>query len=62
MVDIFASALARQLVILAQEGRQPECLQVMSEQNLGRIAHEPAPAIRLIQDRAEVVLTVACGR
>ncbi len=29
MVDSFGGALAGQLVVLAQEGRQPQCLQVM---------------------------------
>ena len=47
IVDLLARALARQLVVLAQEGRQAEGFQVVGEQNLRRIAHDAAPAIRL---------------
>ena len=48
MVDAFGGALTGQLVVLAQEGRQPQRLQVMGEQDLRRIAHDDAaPASRL---------------
>ena len=47
IVDFLARTLTRELVVLTQEGRQSEGLQVVGEQNLGCLAHEPAPAIRL---------------
>ena len=62
MIDPFGGALAGQLVVLAQEGRQPERLQVMGEQNLRLIAHDAAPAQQAQVGLAEVVATVACGR
>jgi hypothetical protein len=34
VIDTFGGALARQLVILTQEGWEPQRLEVMSEQNL----------------------------
>jgi len=46
MVDGVGRALPRQLVILTQEGRQLQRLQVMGEQDLGRIGHEAAPVSR----------------
>src|SRR5208337_2144871 len=46
MVDPVGGALTGELVVLAQEGRQLERLQVMSEQYLRRIAHEAPPASR----------------
>jgi hypothetical protein len=48
MVDAFGGALAGQLVVFAQEGRQPQGLQVMGEQHLRGFAHDaPPPASRL---------------
>ena len=41
-----ASALASDLVVLAQEGRQLQRFEVVGEQDLRRVAHEPAPASR----------------
>src|SRR6266699_264657 len=46
VVDAFGSALLGKLVVFAQEARQPECLQVMGEQKLGRVAHDEAPVRR----------------
>ena len=34
VVDAFGSALLGKLVVFAQEARQPECLQVVGEQQL----------------------------
>ena len=46
MVDALGGALPGELVVLAQERRQPECFEVMSEQQLGRVVHDGAPARR----------------
>src|SRR5438270_7976853 len=46
VVDAFGSALLGKLVVFAQEARQPECLQVMGEQQLGRVAHDETPVRR----------------
>ena len=46
MVDAFGGALPGQLVVLAQEGRQLQRLEVVREQNLRRVAHGAAPASR----------------
>jgi hypothetical protein len=47
VIDAFGGALARQFVVLAKEGRQPQRLEVVSEQNLWSITHDAAPANRL---------------
>ena len=62
MVDALGGALPGELVVLAQEGRQLERLEVMGEQKLGRVAHDAAPASRSMYALAEVVATVALGR
>ena len=46
VVDAFGRALLGKLVVFAQEAREPECLQVMGEQQLGRVAHDEAPVRR----------------
>ena len=46
VVDAFAGTLPGKLVILAQEGRQLERLQVMGEQKLGRVGHDARPVRR----------------
>ena len=46
MVDALGGALPGELVVLAQEGRQLERLEVMGEQDLGRVAHAAAPVSR----------------
>ncbi len=46
MIDAVGRALPGQLVILAQEGRQLQRLQVMGEQDLGRVGHDAAPVSR----------------
>ena len=51
-----------ELVVLAQERRQLERLQVMSEQKLGRISHDAGPVSRPKYVLAEVMATWACGR
>jgi hypothetical protein len=55
-------ALPGQLVVLAQEGRQLERLEVMGEQELGHAAHAAVPPSRLRYALAEVVATVTRGR
>ena len=46
MVDALGGALPGELVILAQEGRQLERLEVMGEQKLGRVGHDATPVSR----------------
>src|SRR6202171_5033415 len=46
VVDAFGSALLGELVVFAQEARQLECLQVMGEQQLGRVGHDEASVRR----------------
>jgi hypothetical protein len=48
MVETFGSALPSKLLILAQERRQLERLQVMTEQKLRRIGHDDAPVSKLM--------------
>ena len=49
MIDAFGGALAGELVVLAQKGRELERLEVMCEQHLRGIAHDAvAWASRLI--------------
>jgi hypothetical protein len=43
VVDALGGALPGELVVLAQEGRQPERLEVVPEQDLRRRAHGAAP-------------------
>ena len=44
MVDTLGRTLPSQLVMLAQEGRQLECLEVMRQQDLGHVAHAALPS------------------
>ena len=46
MFETLGGALPSELVVLAQERRQFERLQVMSKQKLGRIGHDAAPVSR----------------
>ena len=46
MVDALGGALPGELVVLAQEGRQLERLEVMGEQKLRRVGHDAAPVSR----------------
>jgi hypothetical protein len=46
VIDALGGALLRELVVFAQEGRQLERLEMMGEQQLRRIAHDPTPASR----------------
>ena len=62
MIEAFGSALPSELVVLAQERRQLERLQVMSEQKLGRIGHDAAPVSRPRYVLADVIATRTCGR
>ena len=62
MVDALGGTLSSQLVVLAQEGRQLERLEVMGEQELGHAAHAAVPPSRLRYALAEVVATVTRGR
>ena len=43
MVDALGGALPGELVVLAQEGRQLQRLEVMGEQKLGRVGHDATP-------------------
>src|SRR5271169_419756 len=62
MIEALGSALPSEFVILTQERRQLECLQVMSEQKLGRIGHDAAPVSRPRYVLANVIATWARGR
>ena len=48
VVDALAGTLAGQLVVLPEEGRQLEGLQVMGQQHLWRVGHGAAPPSRLM--------------
>ena len=43
MIHALGGALPGELVVLAQEGRQLQRLEVMRQQELGRVAHAAAP-------------------
>ncbi len=62
IVDAFGGALAGDLVVLAQEGRQLQRLEVVGQQDLRRVGHDAAPARSSMYERADVVATVAFGR
>jgi hypothetical protein len=62
MIEALGGALPSELVVLAQERGQLECLQVMSEQKLGRIGHDAAPVSRPKYVLADVIATWARGR
>ncbi len=47
MIDAFRGALPGHLVVISQEGGQLELLEMVSKQQLGRLAHGPAPDNRL---------------
>src|SRR5262249_19784892 len=57
MIEALGGALPSELVVLAQECRQLERLQVMSEQKLGRIGHDAAPVSRPRYVLADVIAT-----
>jgi len=46
VIEALGGALPGELVVLAQERRQLERLQVMSKQKLGCIGHDAAPVSR----------------
>lgn len=51
MVDVLAGALSRQLLMLAQNGGQLQSLEMMLEEQLGRLGrsgHCDAPAIKAL--------------
>ncbi len=48
VVHVLCGALSSKLLMLAQEGRQLELLEVMGEQDLWGLAHGREPPIRLI--------------
>ena len=62
MVDALGGTLPRKLVILPQEGRQLERLEMVGKQQLGGIGHDATPVSRPMYVLAEVVATVARGR
>ena len=62
VIDAFRGALPGDLVVLAQEGRQLQRLEVVSEQHLRCVGHAPSPDSRLMYDLADVVATRARGR
>ena len=57
MIEALGGALPSELVVLAQERRQLERLQVMSEQKLGRIGHDAALVSRPRYILADVIAT-----
>jgi hypothetical protein len=62
MIHRIGCALPGQLVVLTQEARQLQRLQVMGEQNLRRVAHDAAPLSRSKYVRVEVIATLARGK
>src|SRR5450759_1724200 len=62
MIEALGGALPSELVVLAQERRQLERLQVMGKQKLGRIGHDAVPVSRPMYVLADVIATWACGR
>ena len=62
VIDAFRGALPGDLVVLAQEGRQLQRLEVVGEQHLRCVGHAPSPDSRLMYDLADVVATRARGR
>ena len=63
MVDALGGALPGELVVLAQEGRQLQRLQVMGEQNLRRVGHDAAPGQQVhVGPWPRWSPRVACGR
>ena len=46
MIDALGGALPGELVVLAQEGRQLERLEVVGEQKLGGVTHDATPLSR----------------
>src|SRR5208337_2544097 len=57
MIKALGGALPSELVVLAQERRQLERLQMMSKQKLGRIGHDDAPVSRPMYVLADVIAT-----
>ena len=62
VVDAFRGTLPGDLVVLAQEGRQLQRLEVVDEQHLRCVGHAPSPDSRLMYDLADVIATRARGR
>jgi hypothetical protein len=62
VIEALGGALPSELVVFAQECRQLERLQVMSEQQLGRIGHDAAPVSKPRYALADVIATWAFGR
>src|SRR6266478_6636112 len=62
VIEALGGALPSELVVFAQECRQLERLQVMSEQQLGRIGHDAAPVSKPRYVLADVIATWAFGR
>ena len=46
MAQSLGGALACQLVVFPEEGRQLQCLEVMRQQEFGGVRHDASPAIR----------------
>ena len=57
VIDAFRGALPGDLVVLAQEGRQLQRLEVVGEQHLRCVGHAPSPDSRLMYDLADVIAT-----
>jgi hypothetical protein len=62
MVDAFSRTQPGDLVVLPQERRQLQRLQMVGEQDLRCVGHAVTPANRSMYDRADVVATVALGK
>ena len=62
VVDAFRGTLPGDLVVLPQERRQLQPLEVVDEQHLPCVGHAPSPDSRLMYDLADVIATRARGR
>src|ERR1022692_1156331 len=62
VIATLGGALPGDLIVFAQERRQLERLQVMSEQKLWRIGHDDAPVSRPRYVLDDVIVTWAFGR
>ncbi len=62
MIDALGRTLPGDLVVLPQECRQLQRLEVVGEQDLRHVGHALSPDSRLMYDLADVVATRARGK
>ncbi len=62
MIDALGGALPGDLVVLPQERRQLQHLEVVVQQHLRCVGHARSPDSRLMYDLADVAATRARGR